>query len=209
LSGGVHPAYPVTGWTFLQAARAAALYPFERDRAALARASNAINRPGRLPLSASLRRRLRATFARISGQAPKWSGRFTPVGASLLTALAFAFGPDVAHAQAGPRPSASAFSRATIGDPPPAPCVQVDIAGHRAGHLDCATQALTQAGKDARRQAEAARGIPVAQAGSPDVVVGVASRAGTRLRLRENFGVSVRPPTVPTPVQPNPMGRRP
>lgn len=88
------------------------------------------------------------------------------------------------------------------------PCVMVDIAGHRAGHLDCATQALEEAARIARRDAEAARDISVAQAGSPDVQVGVASRSATRLRLRENFGVSVRPP-VHAPVHTNPMGRRP
>ncbi|ETI64128.1 hypothetical protein C100_09000 [Sphingobium sp. C100] len=87
--------------------------------------------------------------------------------------------------------------------------MQVDIAGHRAGHLDCATQRLEEAARIARRDADAARDLSVAQAGSPDVQVGVASRAGTRLRLRENFGVSIRPPAVSPPVVTNPMGRRP
>lgn len=98
-----------------------------------------------------------------------------------------------------------------IGGKPPAtgPCVVVDIQGHRAGHLDCATQALQDAADVARRDADAARDVSVAGAGSPDVEVGVASRAGTRLRLRENFGKSVRPPAVPTPVYTNPMGRTP
>lgn len=95
-----------------------------------------------------------------------------------------------------------------IGGREPGPCVVVDIAGHRAGHLDCATQVLEEAARIARRDAEAARDISVAQAGSPDVQVGVASRSATRLRLRENFGVSVRPPAH-TPVTTNPMGRRP
>ncbi|MBN9505342.1 MAG: hypothetical protein J0I69_04880 [Altererythrobacter sp.] len=89
------------------------------------------------------------------------------------------------------------------------PCVQVEIAGHRAGHLECATQALNEAARIARRDAEAARDLTVAQAGSPDLEVGVASRSGTRLRLRENFGVSIRPPAVSPPVATNPMGRRP
>jgi hypothetical protein len=90
-----------------------------------------------------------------------------------------------------------------------APCVQVDIAGYRAGHLDCATQRLEEAARIARRDADAARDVSVAQAGSPDVQVGVASRAGTRLRLRENFGVSIRPPVVTTSMPTNTMGRRP
>ncbi|MCG2842566.1 hypothetical protein L6Q21_16445 [Sandaracinobacter sp. RS1-74] len=89
------------------------------------------------------------------------------------------------------------------------PCVVVDIAGERAGHLDCATQALTEAARIAQREAQASRDVSVAQAGSPDLEVGVASRSGTRLRLRENFGVSIRPPAVSAPVSTNPMGRRP
>jgi hypothetical protein len=96
-----------------------------------------------------------------------------------------------------------------IGGPPPGPCVEVDIAGHRAGHLDCATRALTEAARDARREAVAARDVSVAGAGSPDVQVGVASRAGARLRLRENFGISIRPPAAPPPVYSNPLGRKP
>lgn len=95
-----------------------------------------------------------------------------------------------------------------IGGSPPQPCIEVDIAGHRAGHLDCASQALEEAARIARRQAETARDVSVAHAGSPDVQVGVAIRAGTRLRLRENFGISVRPPAVAPPAYPAPMGPR-
>jgi hypothetical protein len=101
-----------------------------------------------------------------------------------------------------------ADSARTIGGSGPAPCVQVDIAGHRAGHLDCATQALEDSARAAHREAEATRNISVAGAGSPDVEVGVASRAGTRLRLRQNFGVAIRPPAAPPPVFNNPMGPR-
>jgi hypothetical protein len=97
---------------------------------------------------------------------------------------------------------------ARIGIAPAPPCVIVDVAGHRAGHLDCAAQTLTRAARRARRDAEAARAVTVAQAGSPDVQVGVASRSGTRLRLRERFGVSVRPPAAPARVPSSPLGRR-
>lgn len=97
----------------------------------------------------------------------------------------------------------------TIGGSGPGPCVQVDIAGHRAGHLECASQELEAAARVARREADAVRNISVPEAGSPDVQVGVASRAGARLRLRENFGKSVRPPAVPPPVFTTPGARQP
>ena len=89
------------------------------------------------------------------------------------------------------------------------PCVVVDIAGHRAGYLDCASAALSEAARIARLEAQALRDISVVQAGSPDVQVGVASRSATRLRLRENFGVSVRPPAMPAPVYTSSKGRLP
>lgn len=139
---------------------------------------------------------------------------------TLLAALAYSV-PAKAQDQTTPRPvlnlppgevrAASDPAESpprTIGGSGPAPCVQVDIAGHRAGHLDCATQALGDAAETAQRQAQAARDVSVAGAGSPDVEVGVASRAGTRLRLRENFGVSIRPPQTPPPVFNNPTGPR-
>lgn len=96
----------------------------------------------------------------------------------------------------------------TIGGTQAAPCVQVDVAGNRAGHLECASRVLEDAARVARREAEAARNVTVPQAGSPDVQVGVASRAGTRLRLRENFGVSIRPPAVAPPAYPTPVRPR-
>jgi len=95
-----------------------------------------------------------------------------------------------------------------IGGPPSGPCVVVDIAGRRAGHLECASGALEEAARIARRKAEAAREISIPEAGSPDVQVGVASRSATRLRLRENFGVSIRPPAVAPPVFTPPTGPR-
>jgi len=135
--------------------------------------------------------------------------------AALLTVLAGsgAWAQDAQSEQTPPdtaplSASVEAERRTRIGGTAPQPCVVVDIAGHRAGHLDCATQVLGEAARIARRDAEAARDVSVAQAGSPDVRVGVASRAGTRLRLRENFGVSIRPPAAPTPVFTNPTGPR-
>lgn len=91
------------------------------------------------------------------------------------------------------------------GKPPEGPCVQVDIAGHRAGHLDCASQALQEAGRIAQAQARAAIDTPVAGAGSPDTEVGVASLPGTRLRMGRNLGRSVypdRPNRAPPPTRP-------
>lgn len=97
----------------------------------------------------------------------------------------------------------------TIAGSGPSPCVRVDIAGHRAGHLECASRELEAAARVARRDSDAARNIPLPEAGSPDVQLGIASRAGTRLRLRGNFGKSVRPPAAPPPVFTPPGARRP
>jgi len=102
----------------------------------------------------------------------------------------------------------AASSPRTIAGSGPGPCVQVDIAGHRAGHLECASQRLEQAARVARKEAQAGRDIVIPQAGSSDVQVGVASRSATRLRLRENFGVSIRPPAVGAPVFTPPTGPR-
>lgn len=96
----------------------------------------------------------------------------------------------------------------TDGSSPPL-CIEVDIAGHRAGHLDCATQAIEKAVRDTHRRLRAEGNLSVAKSGSPDPRTGVASRAGTRLRLRENFGTSVRPPAVPMPAYANAPGRNP
>ncbi|QYC10699.1 hypothetical protein [Brevundimonas nasdae] len=68
------------------------------------------------------------------------------------------------------------------------PCVQVDVGGYRAGHLDCAVQRLQAAARQS--QAQARTGIDVPTAGAPDVQVGVASQSGVSLRLGPNLGVS-------------------
>ncbi len=91
------------------------------------------------------------------------------------------------------------------GKPAEGPCVQVDIAGHRAGHLDCASEALQEAGRVAQRHARAGIDAPVAGAGSPDTEIGVASLPGTRLRMGRNLGRSVypdRPYRAPPPTRP-------
>lgn len=95
------------------------------------------------------------------------------------------------------------------GTPPKGPCVQVDIAGHRAGHLDCASQALQEAGRVAQRQARAAIDISIAGAGSPDTEVGVASLPGSRLRMGRNLGRSVYPDRPNRTPPPNRPGSRP
>lgn len=68
------------------------------------------------------------------------------------------------------------------------PCVQVDVGGYRAGHLDCAAQRLQAAVRQSQAQARA--GIDIPTAGAPDVQVGVASQSGASLRLGPNLGVS-------------------
>lgn len=88
------------------------------------------------------------------------------------------------------------------------PCVAVDIAGHRAGHLDCASQRLEAAARIAQSQARAVIDTPVIGAGSPDIRTGVASQSATRQRLGTNYGVSVRPQRPARPAFSNPLGPR-
>jgi hypothetical protein len=81
---------------------------------------------------------------------------------------------------------------------PPSPpsaglCVQVDVGGDRAGHLDCAAEALQRAARLAQSQARAAFETPTPDARSSDLTVGVASQTATRQRLGANFGLSVHP----------------
>ncbi len=102
--------------------------------------------------------------------------------------------------------TASRDGRMIGGKAPQGPCVIVEIAGTRAGHLDCATQKLTEAARSAQTQARAGYDVPVPQAGSPDVQLGVANQTATRLRMGSAFGNSVhserpvtRPPRAPRP----------
>lgn len=95
-----------------------------------------------------------------------------------------------------------------VGGTPPAPCVQVDIAGHKAGHLDCASQTLQEAARVAQAQARAGVDTPVLEAGSPDVRVGVSSLSGSRLRMGNALGNSVHPQRPNrAPSAPRPGGR--
>ncbi|MGB3929613.1 MAG: hypothetical protein WBL20_11680 [Sphingobium sp.] len=103
-----------------------------------------------------------------------------------------------------PRPAQS--PRMIGGAAPKGPCVIVDIAGDRAGHLDCATQALTEAARIAQEQTRAGIDAPVPRAGSPDAQLGVANQTAIRLRMGSGFGHSVhserpttRPPRTPRP----------
>lgn len=89
-----------------------------------------------------------------------------------------------------------------IGGPPPGPCVVVDIAGHRAGHLDCATDRLQAAADTAQAQARSAIETPVIGAGSPDHQTGVANQTATRLRMGNALGNSVHPQRPNRPVHP-------
>lgn len=79
------------------------------------------------------------------------------------------------------------------GEAPATPCVEVEVAGYKAGHLDCATRRLTEAARIAREQARAGMDMPVPEAGSPDVQVGVANQTATRLRMGDALGRSVNP----------------
>ncbi|MCG2842851.1 hypothetical protein L6Q21_17885 [Sandaracinobacter sp. RS1-74] len=95
------------------------------------------------------------------------------------------------------------------GKPAPAPCVMVDIAGYKAGHLDCASQALEAAARAARREAGVGTGFSVPEAGSADVSIGVASRSGASLRMGNALGHSVHPQRPGRTVTPPAMGPRP
>lgn len=97
-------------------------------------------------------------------------------------------------------PAGSQPSR--IGGPPPGPCVTVDIAGHRAGHLECATDRLQAAADTAQAQTRSAIETPVIGAGSPDVQTGVANQTATRQRMGNTFGTSVHPQRPNRPVLP-------
>lgn len=105
--------------------------------------------------------------------------------------------------------SAAAQQQAPVADAPKAPvigktCVTVEIAGTRAGELDCATLRIEAAARLARAQAETIRTLSTTRAGSPDVRVGVSSLSGTRLRMGGNLGSSARP-SRPVPIYVNPM----
>ena len=109
--------------------------------------------------------------------------------------------PVTVEADALPEPQAQ---RQIGGTPTPGPCVIVDIGGTRAGHLECATDRLQAAARAAQARSNAGIDADVAAAGSPDVQVGVAHRAATRLRMGDALGRSVHPER---PHRPMPMPR--
>ncbi|MEN3745850.1 hypothetical protein TPR58_01625 [Sphingomonas sp. HF-S3] len=114
---------------------------------------------------------------------------------------------DPAEVRAAPMPRPQG-GQTRIGGRSPGPCVQVDIAGHRAGTLDCASQTLQSAAQRAQSQARATIDPSVSGAGSPDVRVGVSSLAGSRLRMGNALGRSV-DPQRPVRLAPAPRGGRP
>lgn len=119
----------------------------------------------------------------------------SPAGRALLVLVLLA---PALPAAAQDRPSVSSSAERTIGrDLPPGPCVQVEIGAERVGHLECASQALQAAARTAQAQARSAFEVPVPEAGSPDVRVGVSSLSGARLRLGSALGTSVHRPVPP------------
>ncbi|SNS69430.1 hypothetical protein SAMN06295912_112112 [Sphingomonas laterariae] len=96
--------------------------------------------------------------------------------------------------------ASTATQSGRIGGPAPGPCVTVDIAGHRAGHLECATDRLQAAAETAQAQTRSAIETPVIGAGSPDVQTGVANQTATRQRMGNTFGTSVHPQRPNRPV---------
>ena len=81
-------------------------------------------------------------------------------------------------------------------------CVKVDLAGHKAGDLECSAQALDAAVKSAQQRARMTANLAAADARSADVVTGVANQTATRQRMGNSYGVSARPQrpgSVPIP----------
>lgn len=123
----------------------------------------------------------------------------SPVGAvRFLLPLLLASWPVAARAQQAP----------SVVPPPAELCVQVDVGGDRAGHLDCAAEVLQRAARLAQSQARAAFEAPTPDVRSSDLIVGVANQTATRQRLGANFGLSVHPqrPVRPAPT-PRPGGQ--
>jgi hypothetical protein len=109
--------------------------------------------------------------------------------------------------ESGPPPTATAPA-GTIGGPPPVAaemCVEVDIAGYKAGHLDCASQRLQAATRQAQARAPNADSYDVPGARAPDVITGVANQTATRQRMGNQYGVGVRPQRPPPPVYGPPL----
>lgn len=122
-----------------------------------------------------------------------------------MAALALALGApasgraQVSDVDIAPRTAVSLGASPSTGGP----CVQVDVGGYRAGHLDCAAQALQAAARES--QARARRGMETPVATATDVQLGVASASGAALRMGPNLGASAqawRPPRFSAPARP-------
>ena len=112
--------------------------------------------------------------------------------------------PLVLPVPAEPRPEPPVIGGTSVSGP----CVEVDIAGHRAGQLDCATRRLQEAARIAQSRARAGIDGPVAGTGAPDAQVGVATLSGSRLRMGSALGRSVHPQRPNTHIpQQRPGGR--
>lgn len=124
-----------------------------------------------------------------------------PFAALAVLAVSSASSPALAQAGGGEERDESGLA----GDSKaPKRCVIVEIAGHRSGHIDCASQRLQDAARIAQDQAR--RMIEVPQTGSPDVMVGVSSLSGTRLRMGNALGHSVHPQRPAPTYVPPPLG---
>lgn len=117
--------------------------------------------------------------------------------ACLYILIAPALPPQSAKAQEAPTRlpgQAKTEAAPTIGGKAPdGPCVIVEIAGTRSGHLDCATRRLQEAARRAQGEARSGFDLPIPQAGSADVQLGVANETATHLRMGSALGRSVHP----------------
>ncbi|WP_438852252.1 hypothetical protein [Brevundimonas nasdae] len=165
---------------------AAALYPHRADRPiAATQTAHGVSGSRRFlrPVSSSFPSGMRCAGRELIRVVLIGAALAAPVGASAQSARVEA------------RPPAPAPTSGNGG-----PCVQVDVGGYRAGHLDCAVQRLQAAARQSQAQARA--GIDLPAAGASDVQVGVASQSGASLRLGPNLGVSAQPWRPERPVTP-------
>lgn len=131
------------------------------------------------------------------------------LAACLFILLAPALPPQLVRAQDAathaPARIGEEASRTIGGKASQVPCVIVEIAGERSGHLDCATRRLQEAARIAQGEARAGIDAPIPQTGSPDVQLGIANQTATRLRMGSALGRSVhpeRPASRPRAVRP-------
>lgn len=161
---------------------------------------------GRKPFATLLCRRFHPLA--FAGACSPFSGARVFAAARLVALLAFALPLQTVVAQQSGEVDAQPEDTRRIGGAPPGPCVQVDIAGHRSGHLNCATGRLQAAANSAQTQARAGIDAPVIGAGSPDIQTGIAHEGATRLRMGNALGRSIYPERPNRPIAP-PRGSRP